>query len=74
MVFVRNMRHETMFEIPRRANGIKRTRGRTIKSGGRGFDSRRDQRFFSLPRAISHFLTRANAQWGIHGFTAELIL
>ena len=24
---------------------------------------------FSLPRAISHFLTRANAQWEIHGFT-----
>ena len=24
---------------------------------------------FSLPCAISHFLTRANAQWEIHGFT-----
>ena len=24
---------------------------------------------FSLPHAIFHFLTRANAQWEIHGFT-----
>ena len=41
-------------------------------------DSRRGQGIFSLPRAIPHFLTRANAQWEIHlstlTYTAELIL
>ena len=26
-------------------------------------------KIFSLPRALSHFLTWANAQWEIHGFT-----
>ena len=35
----------------------------TINSGGCGFDSRRDRTFFSLPRAISHFLI----QWGNDG-------
>ena len=45
---------------------------RTIRSGGRGFDSHWCQRFCSLPRAISYFLTRANAQWEIHGFTLAL--
>ena len=45
---------------------------RLLKSGGGGFDSRRGRRFFSLPRAVFHFLTRANAQWEIHGFTLAL--
>ena len=31
---------------------------RLIKSGGRWFGSRRGQRFFPLPPAVSHFLTR----------------
>ena len=43
-----------------------------IKSGGRGFDSSRVQRFFSFPRTISHFLIRANAEWEIHGCTLAL--
>ena len=41
---------------------------RTIKFGGRGFVFRRGRRF-SFSCVISHFLTRANAQWEIHGFT-----
>ena len=45
---------------------------RTIKSEVRGFDSRRGRRVFSLSRAISRFLTRANAQWDIPGFTLAL--
>ena len=45
----------------------------TIKSGGRGFDSRRGRRrYFSSPRAISHFLIGADAQLEIHGFTLAL--
>ena len=45
---------------------------RTIKSGGRVFDSCRGRRLFSSPFAISHFLTRANAHWEIPGFTLVL--
>ena len=44
----------------------------TIKYGDRGFESHRDQRLFSFPRAVSVFLTRTNAQWEIHGFTLAL--
>ena len=40
-----------------------------IKSGGRGFDSHRGRRFFSLPRVVPHFLSRANAQKQSHGST-----
>ena len=36
---------------------------------GRRLDYPRGQRSFSLPCAISYFLTKANAQWEIHGFT-----
>ena len=34
----------------------------TIKSEGWGLNSRQDRRHFSLPYAISHFFTSANAQ------------
>ena len=47
-------------------------RAMVITSGGRGFDSRRGRRFFPLPRAICHFLSRANTQWKIYGFTLAL--
>ena len=41
---------------------------RTIKSGGREFESRRGQICFPLPRAVSHFHIRANTQKQFHGF------
>ena len=33
---------------------------------GCGFVSHQDQRLFSLPCAVSNFLSRANAKWEIH--------
>ena len=30
-----------------------------------------DRRFFSVPCAVSHFLSRVNAQWEIHGFPSH---
>ena len=39
---------------------------------GRGYDSAEAGDLFSLPRAISHFLTMANPHSEIHGFTLAL--
>ena len=40
--------------------------------GNRTKTSEFDRLVFSLPRAISHFLTWANVQWEIHGCTLAL--
>ena len=34
-----------------------------------GDSTRKEKEIFSLPRVVSHFLTRANSQWEIHGLT-----
>ena len=39
---------------------------------GYGFDSRQGRTFSPLPRVVFHFLTRANAQYEIHGSTLAL--
>ena len=45
---------------------------RLIKSGVRGFNFRRGRIFFPFPCAVSHFVTRDNAQWEIHRITLAL--